>query len=643
MIAGENVIFENEGHSRVFGGWYDTTENNVGDTLAFTAALDPTSDTVTFNSGDHRDYINPYQHILIADMLYLVLESVDATHARIAPRPELPAPLSGLTVKRVPTLHALNTKRGSLYAGSPVKVRGEAIFAVGRGPLKVAGAVTSAALTATTTPQVAYPISGGTFDVRNVGFTKPSSLPSLSAVGSGTKNMPTQAYSIKLTKKRLGFEGYGPASEAIEGAALTANQRYELTLPAFDTSEGQTAWLIWATKPNTGESQRGPWYLLGEYTTVGSPIQIEWRAEELTDELVDNNDTPPPCLYCLTFNDLVLMCSFGDNAEATGYKAAGPGVAVSKPYNVEGYPAEAHAWVTPAEDITLAKAGSTYCFFGTSNSISYGSLAGSDISPLVIRPFWHTGTAHNYSGVMAGDVFYCLTGDMLIRTATGQDVQYDFSAGVKSVLASITNERAFVGYDAKNGFIVIFASNYRTGAGGSYQTMALSYNMKTGTWNTPCYLGTGSGADFTVTGCCTINDALYFVTSAGDVHQWDRANDGFGELSGFIATPFNDGGASHYLKIARRFVLNGELDGTAKIYRDYNYAGLVAGTGTVPSTSSHTPDLLANSSELPRHVSWRPNHKGKSFAVRLAFTMTPGARLLDDFGLEVEGRDGIVY
>lgn len=642
MIAGENAIFENEGYSRVFGGWYDTAEDNAGDTMAFTATLNPTTDIVTFSSGDHRAFINPYQHILIDRMIYLVVESIDALNARLSARPDgIPGPLSGLTVKRLPTLHALNTKRGSQYAGAPTKVRGEAIFSAGRGPLKVAGVVLSAPLTASTTPQVAYPITGGTFDVRDVGFTKPAppsvSLPTLTAVPGGTKNMPLEAFSIKLTKKRLGFDGYGPASEAIEGATLTTNQRYELTLPAFDASEGQTAWLIWATKSKRGESVRGPWYLLGEYTTVGSAIQIEWRDKELTNELVDNNDTPPPCLYCLTFNDLVLMCSFGDNAEAAGYKAAGPGVAVSKPYNVEGYPAEAHAWVTPAEDISLAKAGSTYCFFGTPNSISYGSLAGSDISPLVIRPFWHTGTAHNYSGVMAGDVFYCLTGDMLIRTATGQDVQYDFSAGVKSVLASIVNERAFVGYDAKNGFIVIFASNYRTGAGGFYQTMALSYNMKTNTWNTPCYLGTGSGSDFTVTGCCTINDALYFVTSAGDVYQWDRASDGFGELSGYIATPFNDGGASQYLKTARRFVLNGELDGTAKIYRDYDYAGLVAGTGTVPSKT------LTNSPETPRHTSWRPNYKGKSFAVRLGFTMSPGTRLLDDFALEVESRDGIVY
>lgn len=640
MIAGENVIFENEGYSRVFGGWYDTAEDNVGDLLGYTATFTSTpstgpSEIVTFSGGDCRNDFNPYQHVLIDRKLYLVVELIDATHARVLPRPDDTG--TGFSVRRVPTLHALNTKRGSLYAGNPVKVRGEAIFAAGRGPLKVAGAAISAALTASTTPQVAYPIAGGTYDVRNVGFTKPASLPSLSAVPGGTKNMPTEAFSIKLTKKRLGFEGYGPASEAIEGATLTAGQRYELTLPAFSTSEGQTAWLIWATKSRRGESVRGPWYLLGEYTTVGSAIQIEWRDKELTDELVDNNDTPPPCLYCLTFNDLVLMCSFGDNAEATGYKAGGPGVAVSKPFNVEGYPAEAHAWVTPAEDITLAKAGSTYCFFGTSNSLSYGSLARSDISPLVIRPFWHTGTSHNYSGVMAGDVFYVLTGDMLIRTATGQDVQYDFSAGVKSILSSIANERAFVGYDAKNGFIVIFASNYRVGTGGYYQTMALSYNMKTGTWNTPCYLGTGSGADFTVTGCCSINDALYFATSAGDVYQWDRASDGLGELSGFIATPFNDGGASQYLKIARRFVLNGELDGEAKLYRDYNYAGLVAGTGTVPTRS------LTNAPETPRHTSWRPNHKGRSFAVRLSFTMTPGIRLLDDFALEVEGRDGIVY
>lgn len=639
MIAGENVIFENEGYSRVFGGWFDTLEDNPGDTLAFTASVNPTSDIVTFSSGDHRDFINQYQHILIDRVVHLVLESIDATHARVSPKPtDYPGPVSGLAVKRVPTLHTLNTKRASLYAGAPTKVRGEAIFAVGRGSLKVAGAAISAALTATTTPQVAYPITGGTYDVRNVGFTKPSSLPTLTPVSGGTKNMVATTYSIKITKKRLGFDGYGPASEAIEGAALAAGQRYELTLPAFDTSEGQTAWIIWATKPNTGEAQRGPWFKLGEYTTVTpTAIQIEWRAEELTDELVDNNDTPPPCLYCLTFNDLVLMCSFGDNAEATGYKAGGPGVAVCKPFNVEGYPAEAHAWVTPAEDITLAKAGSTYCFFGTANSLSYGSLAGSDISPLVIRPFWHTGTLHNYSAVMAGDVFYCLTGDMLIRTATGQDVQFGFSSGVKSVLSSIVNERAFVGYDAKNGFIVIFASNYRQGSGGYYQTMALSYNLKTDTWNTPCYLGTGLSADFTVTGCCTINDALYFVTSEGSVYQWDDANDGFGELSGFIATPFNDGGMSQYLKIARQFVLNGELDGEAKLYRDYDYAGLVAGSGTVPTKT------LTNSPELPRHVSWRPNYKGKSFAVRLSFTMTPGTRLLDDFQLQAEGRDGIVY
>ena len=188
VIAGEGVMFEDGGDPRTFGGWEDTAEDNAPDTLAYTATLDGTTDIVELSGGaTATSDFNPYQHILLGRELYEILEIVDDTHIRVSPKPYQVPPQSGVAVAYVPNLHALNNKRASLYAGSVCNVRGEAKFAVGRGTLKLAGAATSDALDATTTMQVAYPEAGGTYDVRDVGFTKPTgSLPSLSATAGGT-------------------------------------------------------------------------------------------------------------------------------------------------------------------------------------------------------------------------------------------------------------------------------------------------------------------------------------------------------------------------------------------------------------------------------------------------------------------------
>lgn len=631
VIDGNNVVFENNGWNRAFGGWGDQHINNAPSTLAYTASTTADSPIVEFTAGALAlTEWNEFQHVLLGRDLYLVETLIDDTHITVSPVPSATA--SGLAVKKTPNLHAVDELFASLYGGNVLKFREEPLVAVGNGPLKINGNVISASLTASKTPQLAYPISTGGYDVRNVGFTKPTSLPTLAAVAGGTKNMPQTTYSIKLTKKRLGFPGYGLAGEAVEVTLSAPNEQIQATLPAFDTSEGQSAWYVWATKSVVGQGVRGPWYLLGEYTTVTpSTVNLEWRDDELGEKLVDTNYPPPKALYVFTLDDLLCFASaFGAPDSSGDPTAPGPGVAVGKPFNPEGFATSASAFVAPAEDIRAVYVGNSRAYFITKNRQHIGTLTGSQTTPLVIRPYWHAGGSHQNSGVMCGEVLFVLVGDAIVRTVTGEDADTSFSARVKSALAPFVQARVFLGYDARNQWLVVFHSQDNLGGGGKYITKALSYNLKTDKWNTPCLLGDGTTADFIVTGVATINQRLFFTTSDGSTYEWDN---GAQTITGAMAPQFNDFGGAHFTKVARRVEITGHLDGNISLARNYSL------------TESPVPvRQLVNAAHDPTHFPvWRPNWHGKSLSMIITFAVPARTRLVDSVVIEVERRTGAVY
>lgn len=619
IYAGLNAVIEAGGVVETFGGKLDTGETYNNANLAYTANLTAGSDLIAASGGTLLADIVPFQIILLGGVIYVVEEVLSNTSARISPTPA--ATLSGQSIRRVPAFHAVDRQRAGLFAGSVIKYRDEALFTAGLGEVKFNGAALSATLNSSPTPQVAYPLPDGTYDSRPVGFTKPATLPTLTAVSGGTKNMPVQAYSIKITKKRKGFPGFGLASEAVEQTLTVSNNRFQVTLPAFDTAEGQTAWLIWATKAVPGASQRGPWFLLGEFTTVTpSTVNIEWRDDELTDRLVDNNFPPPKALFVASLDDALIFGSCYGKPDSNGNPTApGPGFAVAKPNNPEAFAPAAASFTTPAENIRGMMVSNTRLFALSNNRLHIGTLTGSSTTPLVVRPFWQTGFWHQYNGCLVSDTFYGFTGKLLTRTRGDNEADSEFSMRVKSELGTYTPQRVFVGHDATNGWVTIFHSNHRQD-GGFWITRGISYNYKTGKWNAPFELA-GSSADFTVCGVATVGSELYITTQDGKAHRW---NAGSGTVNGFIAPIFQDGGSALWLKTARRVQVTGQFNGSISLYKDYNKAALIAGSGSPPTFT------ITNGSFIPQHAPlWKPNFKGKSIALRLAFSMPVRTQIVD--------------
>lgn len=653
-IAGENVIFEAEEYSRVFGGWLDLSETNANELMAYTASLTANSPNITFSAGTPANDFAPYQHVLLGTQLHLI-QKIDGLTAVIDP----PATATGATtaVRRVPNLNPITRRkpeRVSQYAGNAIVYREEAIFSAGRGPLKINGAAISAALTATDAVQVAYPIPGGsTYDVRPAGFTPPTA-PTVTAIAGGTKGMTAQTFTFRASKKRQGFPGYGRASSPVS-VALTAGQRFQVTFAAFDASEGQTSVQLWVSRNDDPTS--GAWFLYGEFTGVG-PHNVEWWDGELGTLYSDDNYPPPPSLYVASVNDFLLFVSaLGKPDTSLNPTAPGPGVAVAKSNNPEAASPAAYAFVSPASDIVMVKVGKvgiraqdSGVYFGTQEGISFGRFTDSTVSPLVINPAGSVGVSHNQSAVFAYDFLYAFSGETMIRTIDGANIETEFSRDVRTDLATIEKARAFVGFDQKNGWVVVFHANDRLGAGGGWQTRAWAFNVFTGSWHTPIALGDGV-TDFTVCGVATVGQRLNFVTTDGKVWEWD-ANAGGASLAGFVAVNFDDWGDAAEEKIVREVKIVGGVGGTMKLYTNYTtvigvpvndilyLVDLVGGTGTGPELTISGPSAGLGSKT---YQVWRPNKHFREMAWRLAFNTTTGLRLLDKVSIVAHGRGGMRY
>jgi hypothetical protein len=627
IYAGLNVAIGGAGLPRTIAPPLDIAETYNSGNLGYTANLGAGDPLIFAAGGSLLTDLVPFQIILLGGIIYVVEEILSNTQARISPPPA--ASLLDQTIRRVPTLHSVDNQRAGLFAGNVVKYRDEALFTAGLGEVKFNGAALSATLNSSTTPQVAYPKPDGTYDSRPVGFTKPASTPSLTAIAGGTKNMPTVAYSIKITKKRLGFPGYGLASEAVEQTIASAGQRFQLTLPAFDASEGQTSWLVWATKSvPTGSAQRGPWFLLGEFTTVTpSTVNIEWRDDELQDRLVDTNSPPPKALFVASMDDALIFGSCFGKPDSNGLATVpGPGFAVAKPDNPEGFTVRGGgAFTSPAEDVRGMMVAGSRLFALSANRLHVGTLTGSDRKRLVVRPYWSSGFWHQYNGCVVKDVFYGFTGSTLTRTKADNDADSEFSERVKSELEVYVPQRVFTGHDPRNGWVVVFHSNHRQ-EGGFWITRAIPYNYKRGKWNAPVDL-VGSGADFTVCGVATVGSELHIVTQDGKTYRWDA---GSGTVNGFLAPIFQDGGSAMWLKTLRRVRVTGRFNGTLKLYKDYDKDALVAGSGSGPSFT------VSNGTFKTQHAPlWKPNFDGLSIALRIAFSMPAKTDIID--AAEVKG------
>ena len=354
LLDGQNLIIE-LGRARYLRPPSDQSETLNAATLGYTVATAANTKVITGTASAFTTDFVPYSHCLINNILYLITRIVSNTVMHVAPNPTATA--SGLAIATVPTLYPLNRQKGSLTAGSVVRFRESTLFAVGRGLLQIDGADLSAALTATSSVQVAYPTAAdpAVFVVTLIGFTKPTALTTaeIRAAAGGTRGMAAGTRKIRIARKRVGFFGVGNFSDPVE-VTITAGQRVEIDFPAFATSEGQSEWVIASTRSiaASGSTAFGTYYRAATSTTASGTTQLEWLDDELVEIIEYDNNAPPVCLYLAILDDYVLFCStFGTPDSSGNATAPGPGIAFSKIDNPEVTGRGARAFVSGNDDI----------------------------------------------------------------------------------------------------------------------------------------------------------------------------------------------------------------------------------------------------------------------------------------------------
>lgn len=624
VFAGLNAIKESYGW-RAYGGSQDMSESRPASSPAYTISTTFGSPIAACSGGATcKADFRVGQHVVINRGLYLIEKIPADDQLQLSPTPDATA--VGQVIYRVPVLSSINQDRATLAAGNATLYRNAAIFAIGDGPLYVNGAALSASLAATETLKVAYPIAAGGYDSRPVGFSKPSA-PTLSEIGGGTKSLPVGTYWVAVARKRTGFRGYGTFSDPKSVGITVVGNMIRVGLGAFATGEGQTAWVIAVSRISERTQERPDLWLIAETTTASGNYDFDFVDPALIEKATYDNDSPPKAQYVFVLGGYLGVAGCGGPPDASGIETTpGAEIAAAKPGNPEAFSVFARTPTDAGEIIVGIQIGELVGFVMTPNTMQVLSLTGASINPFAIRQMWNAGFSHQFSGCVAGDLFYGFTRKGMMRTLGRDNYAPDdlFAVPVKSEFASIVRARQFTGYDPAGRMVVIFWSNAQQGGGNGWQTLAWSFNTELGHWNTPVLLGDGT-TDFIVTSCANIGGELFFSTQAGAVYRWDS---GGGTIAGYLGFPFAASESKH-LKTVRDIKLTGNANSKLRIYRNLNETALRAG--------SAAPEKVLTEGGTGASVShrvWQANIQCNSFAARVDFSLPGRAPVLDQ--LEVE-------
>lgn len=624
VFAGENAIREPWGW-RVFGGWGDQSETRPASSPAYTISLTANNPVGVCSGGATcKTDFRVGQHIVVNRRLFLIEAILADDQMRLSPTPDVSAATQ--TIYRVPVLSSLALDRATLHAGNATLFRNTAIFAVGEGSLYRNGAALAPALTATSNLKVAYPVAAGGFASHDAGFTTPAA-PTVVEGTAGTKNLPTGNYWIAVARKREGFSGQGNPSARVQVTITVAGRRPKVSLGAFATSEGQSAWVVFVNRISERGQERPGLWRVAEYDVQSTDVEIDWFDDELKERATYDNDAPPKAGYVFSLGNYLAVASCGGAPDASGVETTpGPEIAASKYNNPEAFSPFARTPTALGEPILGVTVGELVAMLLTPNTLQVASLTGSDINPFAIRQEWNNGFAHQFSGCMAGDLFYGFTKKGFYRTLGKDTFAPDdtFAEAYRIELQQVVAARAFVGFDPASKQVVLFESNAQVGAGSGWQTKARSFNTESGYWNTPCILGDGT-TDFTVTSCANINGELWFTTSDGKTYKWEA---GAQTITGFLGFPFNVDDSAHQ-KTLRSAKLTGNANKKIKVYKDLDINGLRSG-GSAPEFTL----TAGGGGESVHHRVWLQSILCRSYAYRVEFELTNKAQILD--ALEVD-------
>lgn len=500
----------------------------------------------------------------------------DNTHFTATRAPQ--ASSTGCTGVRMRRLFDVGKKRGTLFSGNGVEFDLGTILCVGSGELRLNGAaLPGVSLTATRAPQIALLNSGtGNYTVFTLGMTTPTGLTAAETAGpsANPKNMQAAVYSIRAVRARQATNGYNNPSNKAEVTITVAGNFITGTFPAADTTNGQDAWIIYASLFTQSGGINGPWFRYepnegvpwvavgagaGEIAAAGGTYDIEYNDAELggNDLLSFDNDAPPDAEFVGVLSGTnVPTIPMWLSCQGPGATSPGPFVVASKSNNIEAAPLGLAVSTSLPDTIIGFTIAQGRIYLLCVNTLQIGQATqtvDSRVPPVAIRPFWKAGFKNPDALIFIDGYLVGFTNHGLARSLADGDEgseEFAFAVPMDEFFRQLNPGHVKLGLDVQNNAVVVFHCGDSLNASGFWTTRCWMFSLRTGKWIGDIVLTSTTG-DMIVSGVANINGQLEFLAGGVQadtsfVTRSYRWNAGSGiAVPWYLAWGFSDDGAEN--------------------------------------------------------------------------------------------------
>lgn len=589
----------------------DLSETIASTALTGTIALTANSTTVAGTLTLFTTELHLGQFFLVVDavghqsFLGVVERIISATSLIISRAPA--ASVSGKTGYRLPIIFPMDSQRGTALRGNVVRNDRGTLFSVGNGTFRLNGAALSATLALTANPKVSLFNSGaGTYTHFDLGLPIPTGQ-TVTNVAGGTKDMQPASYSVVLTAERAEYPGGGNPSERYD-VTIATGERVQISFGAMDTTSGQSAWGVWATRfiDSLGADKNylnGPWFRVNAGSGPdGQVLAADLTANVLITEWLDaeieanrlvtfDNDAPPDAEFVALFNGVPVWIS----THGPGDLSPGPFISPAKPSNIEAAPAALSYPTSPPETILGVVSALGRLYLLTTNHLQIAQGTPSELVPVIVRPFWKAGFKNPYQLTFVDNMLYGNSTAGPVRSVAEGDEQKtarDWAGALTEFTTAWVSGHILVEHDPLNDAVCYFFSAYSLNASGFWTTRVWLWGLSEQDWIGDVLL-TSTTRDCIVSGVAKVGDYL-------DILMGGRlANDSVEVLT----YRFDQGTSAVDYYLAPSFVDSGEELRAKRIGPDVRVTGkITSGSvkvyGAGPTEALPVADLEAGTNSL---------------------------------------------
>lgn len=651
ILKGKPPLF----YSEIYGGSLDLSETIPYGTLSGTLTTIVDDKVIVGVGTNFLSEMRIGQWVFAGDDL-LVVDQVTSQTTFVAARAPS-ATQAGLSGYLLPVLFAVNQFRGSLVRGNVRQFDKGNLLGVGDGTLRLNGSPISASFSATRQATLAvYDPNAGTYSIYPLGMDTPAT-PTAAEVAGGVKNMQPGSYGVILVPSREATNGFNNGSEPADVQINTAGFQIQVSSPAMDTANGQSAWDAYGTLYSQQASVvQGPWYFVKTVTaeTLGTfgatTFNVEWRDAEISRNALLTFDNDPPVdsefIGLLTGTPIYVSCQGQGYSSVVKATSPGPIVVPSKPNNIEAAPLAGAVPLSPPETIIGFCEAMARLFLLTPNHLQFAQFTGIPAFPVTARSYWKTGFKNPYQVIFDNDMLYGypISGPTRsVADATEANEEHRFAAGIREIIKNWVPNHVMVAKDPVNNAICFFHAADSLNEAGFWTTMVLMFMLDIDDWSTPVVLSSDDH-DMIVSGVATVGENLEFLAGGrnGSGIQVDtfRFDAGAEETDWYLAWQLDDADQEFRPKNVKTVKVTGRLDdAVAQIHG--NYAGEEIDVAAIESgTNSKSGSIaLPDSAAVAETERFRMNCKNlKNFTARVGgrWDGTGEKVRIDQVALELE-------